>query len=219
MAKKQIFIVDDHAVVRYGLSALIGAQSDMEICGMAGSASEALDLVRKLKTMPDLVVSDLTLPDHNGLELIKDLKALDPKLPVLMMSMHDELLYAERVLKAGGRGYLMKEHSENVVPAIRQILRGTPYVSPAVTSHFLESLAGGESQHYSFPLKRLTDRELEVFELIGQGKATEHISTQLNISPRTVDAHRTHIREKLGLADSSAVLRYAVRWQAGEDLE
>ena len=217
MAKKQIFIVDDHAVVRHGLSSLINDQPDMEVCGMAGSASEALDLVEK--SPPDLVVSDLTLPDRNGLELIKDLKALAPDLPILMMSMHDELLYAERVLKAGGRGYLMKEQSENVVPAIRQILRGEPYVSAAVTTHFLEAIAGGDTQHYSFPLKRLTDRELEVFELIGQGKATDEISTQLNISPRTVDAHRTHIREKLGLADSNAVLRYAVRWQAGEELD
>ena len=133
-----------------------------------------------------------------------------------MVSMHDELIYAERVLKAGGRGSLMKENSECLVPAIRQILKGEPYVSPAVTSHFLESLNGGTKVQFSYPLKRLSDRELEVFELIGQGKGPDAIAQQLNIRPRTVDAHRTHIREKLGLADSGELLRYAVRWIEGE---
>ncbi len=214
MPTKQILIVDDHAVVRQGLKSLIDAEPDLEICGMAGSASEALQFAET--TEPDLAISDLTLPDRNGLELVKDLKALYPGLPILMMSMHDELLYAERVLKAGGRGYLMKENSENLIPAIRQILSGEPYVSPKVTNQFLESISGGDKAQFSFPLKRLTDRELEVFELIGQGKAADEIARQLNISPRTVDAHRAHIREKLGLADSSDLLRYAVRWAEGE---
>lgn len=214
MSAKQILIVDDHPVFRHGVTYLIDMEDDLQICGTAGSAAEALDLTAKLR--PDLVVSDLTLPDKNGLELLKDFKAMHAKLPVLVVSMHDELIYAERVLKAGGRGYLMKENSDKLIEAIRQVLEGVVYVSPEVTNHFLTSLADGEQAAFSFPLARLTDSELEVFELIGQGKATEAIAGQLNISARTVDAHRAHVREKLGLADSNEVLRYAVRWVESE---
>lgn len=213
MPKKQILIVDDHAVVREGLKSLINDEDDLEVCAMATGVREALRMTEAAS--PDLVVSDLALPDGNGLELLKDIRALHPRLPVLIMSMHDELLYAERVLKAGGQGYLMKEKSEFLIPAIRRILGGELYLSPEVTRHFLDSLSSNKTGS-SFPLKRLSDREMEVFELIGQGKSNQDIGRQLNISPRTVDVHRNHIREKLGFADSNEVLRYAVRWFEGE---
>lgn len=214
MADTQILIVDDHTVVLHGLIGLIEAQEDLKVCGSAETASEALQLLEEVK--PDLIISDMSLPDRNGLELIKEVRSIYPDVPVLIMSMHDELLYAERVLKAGGRGYLMKEDSKNVVEAIRKVMKGEVYASPALTRHFLDSFANGGAPQYSFPLKRLSDRELEVFELIGRGHATEEIAEQLKISSRTVDAHRSHIREKLGLSDSNAVLRYAVRWFEGE---
>ena len=207
----RILIVDDHPVVRQGLQRIIDGEDDLEACYLAGSVQEALDQVSKSE--PDLVLSDLGLPGRNGLELIKDLKVLHPDLPVLVMSMHDELIYAERILRAGGRGYLMKEApSEMLLGAIQTVLKGSIFVSEQVSNHFLESISGKSSRVASFPLQRLTDRELEVFEHIGQGKGNHEIAQLLSISPRTVDAHRSHIREKLGLADSRELMRHAVRW-------
>ncbi len=214
---KRVVIVDDHPVLRDGLTFLLNPEEDIEICAQAGSAKEALDAVNA--THPDLVVTDLTLPDRNGIELIKDLKALHPKIYVLVVSMHDELLYAERVLRAGGRGYVMKEStSQFLVEAIRCVAQGKIYVSDAVTAHFLDSLSGGQAGgSLSFPLNRLTDRELEIFERIGHGKGLDEIASALGISVRTVDAHRSQIRKKLRIADSNELLRFAVRWvESGE---
>lgn len=210
-----VCIVDDHAVFRHGVASVIRTEPDMDVAGSYASAREALDQIPRVQ--PSLVISDLSLPDKSGLELIKDLRPRFPKLPVLIVSMHEELLYAERVLKAGGRGYLMKDKSDQLIPAIRTVLAGHVYVDPVVLNHFIDGRVDGPNPHYSFPLARLSDRELEVFELIGQGKATGQIATQLHISERTVDAHRTHIRTKLSLSDSNALLRYAVRWvEAGK---
>lgn len=211
----RILLVDDHVVFRLGLAAVIGTEPEMEVCGSFGSARDALEAIPKLQ--PSLIISDLSLPDKSGLELIKDVRPRFPKMPVLIVSMHEELLYAERVLKAGGRGYLMKEKSDQLIPAIRTVLAGHVYVDPVVLNHFIDGRVDGPNIHYSFPLARLSDRELEVFELIGRGKATGQIASQLHISERTVDAHRTHIRTKLSLSDSNALLRYAVRWvEAGK---
>jgi DNA-binding NarL/FixJ family response regulator len=208
---KKILIVDDHPVVREGLENIIEGKDGLTVCGTAGSVQAALALVDDAR--PDLVLTDLGLPGRNGIELIKDLRTLHPELPVLVMSMHDELIYAERVLRAGGRGYIAKEApSEILLRAIRRVVEGGVFVSEAVTSHFLHGLAGGNEQKLSFPVQRLTDRELEVFELIGRGKGNHEIAEMLGISPRTVDAHRTHIREKLALADSNELIRFAVRW-------
>ncbi len=208
---KRILIVDDHPVVRGGLTIIIQGCDGLTVCGSAGSVQEALAAVETLQ--PDLVLTDLGLPGRSGMELIKDLRTLHPELPVLVMSMHDELIYAERVLRAGGRGYVPKEApSEVLLQAIRRVLDGGVFVSETVTAHFLHGLSGGSGKRASFPIQRLTDRELEVFELIGNGKSTQEIGTMLSISPRTVDAHRTHIREKLGLADANELVRYAVRW-------
>lgn len=208
---KKVLIVDDHPVLLDGLRSVIGDRDGLVVCGGAGSVEEALRLIEELE--PDIVLSDLSLPGRNGVELIKDLRSLHPDLPVLVMSMHDEIVYAERVLRAGGKGYIMKETpSDTLLHAIHTVLDGRVYVSETVTNHFLEGIAGSATQKASFPLQRLTDRELEVFELIGRGKGNQEIAGMLSISPRTIDAHKVHIREKLGLKDGNELTLYAVRW-------
>lgn len=211
MKKKRILLVDDHPIMRHGLAQLVRSESDLDVCGEAGSAAEGLKAVEKLK--PDLVVADLTLPDKHGLEFIKDLQAMHPGTLVLVLSMHDESLYAERVLRAGARGYVMKETAaDTLIHAARRVLDGGIYLSDRMAGQMLELMAGQRKQASVSPLERLTDRELEVLQLIGQGRATRHIAEQLHISARTVDAHRAHIKEKLQLEDGPALVRYAVRW-------
>lgn len=209
--KKRILLVDDHPVMRHGLAQLVRMEPDLDVCGEAGSAAEGMSAVQKLK--PDLVVADLTLPDKHGLEFIKDIMAMHPGTLLLVLSMHDESLYAERVLRAGGRGYVMKETAaDTLIGAVRRVLDGGIYLSDRMAGQMLELMAGQRKQAEASPLERLTDRELEVLQLIGQGRATRVIAEQLNISARTVDAHRAHIKEKLQVPDGPALVRYAVRW-------
>jgi DNA-binding NarL/FixJ family response regulator len=211
MKKKRILLVDDHPIMRHGLAQLVRAESDLDVCGEAGSAAEGLKSVEKLS--PDLVIADLTLPDKHGLEFIKDLHAMHPDMLVLVLSMHDEALYSERVLRAGARGYVMKETAaDTLIRAVRRVLDGGIYLSDRMSGQMLELMAGQRKQATVSPLERLTDRELEVLQLIGQGRATRHIAEQLHISARTVDAHRAHIKEKLQVEDGPALVRYAVRW-------
>lgn len=209
---KKILLVDDHPLLREGLGRLISAEPGISVCGAAGSVQEALALVESAK--PDLVITDLTLPGRNGLELIKDVAVIHPSLPVIVLSMHDEVIYAERALRAGARGYVMKNAPpERLIEAIHMVLGGGVYASPTITSHLLQSLSSGKGQAKpSFPMERLTDREMEVFELIGTAKSNHDIASRLGISPRTVDAHRAHIREKLGLGDCNELTRHAIRW-------
>jgi DNA-binding NarL/FixJ family response regulator len=208
----KILLVDDHPLLREGLGRLIETEPELSICGMAGSVQEAISMVESQK--PDLVITDLTLPGRNGLELIKDLATTHPEIPIIVLSMHDELIYAERVLRSGGRGYVMKDSSpDRLLEAIKVVRGGGVFASQTVTSHFLKTLAPAKGSPTSgFPLERLTDREMEVFELIGQARSNQDIATRLGISPRTLDAHRAHIREKLGLSDGSELTRYAIRW-------
>ncbi|WP_009958932.1 response regulator transcription factor [Verrucomicrobium spinosum] len=209
--KKRVLLVDDHPIMRHGLAQLIRAEADLEVCGEGGSAAEGLALVGSLK--PDLVVADLTLPDKHGLEFIKDVQSMYPGTLILVLSMHDESLYAERVLRAGARGYVMKETAADMlVLAARRVLDGGIYLSEKMSSLMLEMMAGHRKPVSSSALDRLTDRELEVLQLIGQGRATRHIAEQLHVSVRTVDAHRANIKEKLQLADGATLVRYAVRW-------
>jgi DNA-binding NarL/FixJ family response regulator len=210
-ARKKILLVDDHPFMRAGLAGLIDRQPDMMVCGEAGNPMEAFQALEK--NHPDLVLTDLTMPGRSGLEFIKDLRAANPQLAILVVSMHDELVHAERALRAGARGYIMKEAGgENLLTALRQVLRGEVYVSPRMSARILEGLSGGKPRGSSSPIEKLTDREFEIFQLIGQGKSTRDIAAQLHLSPKTVDVHRANIKEKLGLTDVTSLIRHAVRW-------
>lgn len=209
--RRRILLVDDHPFMRAGLAQLIDRQPDLMVCGEAGNPAEALHAVTTTK--PDLVLSDLTMPGRSGLEFIKDLQAAHDGLAILVVSMHDESVFAERALRAGARGYIMKEAGgENLLTAIRQVLRGEVYVSPRMSARILEGLSGARPRGSKSPIEKLTDREFEVFQLIGQGKSTRDIAEQLHLSPKTVDVHRANIKEKLELTDGTALIRHAVRW-------
>ncbi len=213
--KRRIFIVDDHPMMRQGLAQLIGAEVDLAICGEAENGERALDSIGSLK--PDLVLADISLPGKNGLELIKDFHILQPGLPVLVISMHDESLYAERVLRAGGRGYIMKqEGGKKLMQAIRQVLDGKIYVSEKMAVDILETFSGRRAGVEGSPVERLTDREFEVFQLLGQGKGTREIAKKLHLSVKTVEVHRAHIKAKLKLKSAPELIRYAVRWSESQ---
>lgn len=214
-SKKRILIVDDHPMMREGLSQLIGQESDLEVCGQTGNAREGLDLVNRLK--PDLVLVDISLPGKNGLELIKDIQALRTGTAVLVISMHDESLYAERVLRAGGRGYVMKqEGGKKLMEAMRQVLNGKIFVSDKMSAKILEIFSGNRPDSAAQPVQCLTDREFEVFQFIGQGLAVREIAEKLHLSVKTVEVHRTNIKQKLKLKSVAELLRYAVRWVESE---
>ncbi len=201
--------------MRAGLAQLIDRQPDLVVCGEAGNPAEAMQALAKLK--PELVLSDLTMPGRSGLEFIKDLLAAEPRLAVLVVSMHDEVVYAERALRAGARGYIMKEAGgENLLAAIRQILKGEVYVSPRMSARILDAMSGSTPRGSMSPIQKLTDREFEVFQLIGRGMSTRDIASELHLSPKTIDVHRSHIKEKLKLKDAIALVRHAVRWVDAE---
>ena len=211
-AKRRILIVDDHAIVRLGMRHLIAAEPDLSICGEAETAEQAMGLART--TTPDLAVVDLSLGATTGLELVRDLVEAFPALPVLVLSMHDEALYAERALRAGARGYIMKKGAaEGLIGAIRQVLAGRVYASEHVSQELLESLQDSTSARGG-PLAGLTDRELEVFEMIGRGQSTAGIADQLHVSIKTIETYRSNIKTKLKLKDAAALVRYAVSWTA-----
>ena len=211
LGKKQILIVDDHPMMRQGLGQLISAEPDLCVCGEAETAAGALNAIGTLK--PDLVLADISLPGKNGLELIKDFQSLQPGLPVLVISMHDESLYAERVLRAGGRGYIMKqEGGKKMMQAIRQVLEGKIYVSEKMSANILETFSGRHASAEGSPIEKLTDREFEIFQLMGQGQGTREIAEKLHLSIKTVDAHRANIKAKLKLTSASELIRFAVRW-------
>ncbi|MCS1406918.1 MAG: Oxygen regulatory protein NreC [Verrucomicrobia subdivision 3 bacterium] len=206
----RILIVDDHPITRQGLAQLINFESDLNVCGEADGARQAFNLIDELK--PDLVLLDITLPDGSGLEVIKDALALHPRCQILVLSMHEESPYAERVLRAGGRGYIMKQAGgKKIMEAIRKVLSGKVYLSDAMSAQVLESLTGGRSQDRTL-LQSLTDREFEVFELIGQGKTTRAMAEYLHLSVKTVGVHRLNIKRKLGLDSASDLVSFAIRW-------
>ncbi|MDB6054570.1 MAG: DNA-binding response regulator [Verrucomicrobiales bacterium] len=212
-ARKKILLVDDHPLMRRGQADLLSRETDLEVIGEASNAREAMEAIAKLK--PDLVLMDMALPDKDGLELIKDIQALYPGLPVLAMSMQDESLYAARVLRAGGRGYVMKaEGLERLASAIRTVLSGQVALSPRMAAKVLESMVGPAGKIGSGPEAKLSDRELEVLRLFGEGWSTEEIATRLHLSPKTVDVHRGHIKEKLELKTTPELQRFAIRWVA-----
>jgi DNA-binding NarL/FixJ family response regulator len=208
---KRIVIVDDHPLFRKGLEQLIHSDGAFAVCGEAGNAAEAMDVIRELD--PDLAIVDLSLPGANGIELIKNIRAEFPKLPILVLSMHDESLYALRALRAGAEGYVMKhEAMANVIQAIHEVFSGRPYLSPAMASQIITKFAQGPSKGEVDAMERLSDRELEILELIGKGNEVPQIAKTLHLSPKTVETHRAHIKEKLNLANARQVARFAVQW-------
>ena len=209
-AQRRILLVDDHPVTRHGLAQLIAQQPDLVVCGEVGKAEEALDCVRSVQ--PDLVLVDVALPGKSGLELVKDLTTMFPEITVLVFSMHDETLYGERALRAGARGYLMKSvGGEEVLQAIRRVLAGNVYLSQNLSARILDSLWGSPHRPAGV-LSVLSDREFEVFELVGEGLTASEIGRRLHISDKTVETHRLSIREKLGLKNPAELTKYAVRW-------
>ena len=213
-AKIKVIIVEDHPMFCERLAHLIDHEPDMEVCGQAASIGPALDLIITLK--PDVAVVDISLKGSSGLELIKNLKAQSVDVPVLVLSMHDESLYAERVLRAGGRGYITKdEASEKVMAAIRRVLAGEVYLSNEMTSKFLKSLSGARDPAGFQPVQKLSDRELEVLRMIGGGKSTRDIASTLSLGLATVDTYRTRIKEKLNLKNATELQHFANEWVRG----
>lgn len=211
--KCRILLVDDHPIVRQGLAELINHEKDLFVCGTAESFNETLDQIPSLK--PDLVVADISLKGGNdGIELLKNIKARYPKTMVLMLSMHDETLYALRALRAGAAGYIMKqEATERVLVAIRQVLKGEIYLSEQMEKKLMHQLVGGRAVRTGSPIEDLSDRELQIFSLIGQGRSTRQIAEELHLSVKTVETHRAHIKEKLNLKSATELVQHAVQWR------
>src|SRR5436305_9556081 len=192
---KRIVIIDDHPLFRKGLEQLIHSEDGFAVCGEANNAPEAMDVIRKLN--PDLAIVDLSLPGANGIELIKNIRAEFSKLPILVLSMHDESLYALRALRAGAEGYVMKhEAMANVIQAIREVFSGRPYLSPAMAAQVITQFAHRQAEGQTDAVERLSDGELEVLELIGKGKEVREIATLLHLSPKTVESYRSHVKVK-----------------------
>ncbi|MBL9116135.1 MAG: response regulator transcription factor [Verrucomicrobiaceae bacterium] len=214
--QKKIVIVEDHTLMREGLTQLVNSQPDLHVVAEASDAAKGLNAI--LEHRPDVAIVDITLPGRNGLELIKDIRAQLPEQAILVSSMHDETLYAERTLKAGAKGYIMKDADRgSFIDAIRQIIAGGYYVSERMSAEIFAAFTG-DSKQVKGSVNRLSDREFEVFELLGLGLGTNEIAQRLGISPKTVEVHRAHIREKLEMPTGAAVVRYAVRWTETRNL-
>jgi len=213
--KTRVFLVDDHPVVRQGIRSVVDEEPDMAVCGEAESASEALRLIPE--RVPDVAVVDLSLKASSGLELIKDIRVRHPQLLVLVLSMRDEAFYAERVLRAGARGYVVKEEGcQLIVEAIRKVLKGQIYLSDHIASKMIGVYVGREKSAES-PIEQLTDRELQVFELIGRGIPTREIAVKLHLSVKTIDAHRENIKRKMGIESATELLKQAIEWLRQQD--
>jgi DNA-binding NarL/FixJ family response regulator len=209
--KYKIFIVDDHPLMREGLTRLLNSQLDLMVCGEAPTTHQALKSIPILK--PDIVILDLTLAGSDGLDLIKDMKLRSLKSLVLVLSMHDESLYAERALRAGAKGYIMKqEASKEVLKAIHRILDGEIYLSEKMSDKMLHKLSSGKTNEKTVPEGALSDRELQVFQSIGQGRGTRQIAEELNISAKTVESYRAHIKIKMNLKNAHELTQHAVHW-------
>jgi DNA-binding NarL/FixJ family response regulator len=211
----RVLVVDDHPIVRQGLALLINQENDLVVCGEAEEAEGLLGLIATLR--PDIVVLDITLRGPDGIDVLKSLRIDYPDLPVLVLSMHDEALYAERALRAGANGYVMKqEATETVLVALRRIMRGEIHVSPRIANRIAENLSTQvQSKSRAPSVEDLTDRELEVFRLIGAGHGTRRIANLLEVSIKTIESHQAHIKEKLGLGDARALIQRAIEWRLG----
>jgi DNA-binding NarL/FixJ family response regulator len=209
--KHRVFLVDDHPLVREGLANLINRQEDLVVCGEAGDSAEAITGITK--TQPDIALIDISLKNESGLELVKNLEGRFPNVALVVLSMHDEALYAERALRAGARGYVMKrETTKSVITAIRRVLAGDVYVSERVVSAMARRM-GSRKSAASSPVERLSDRELEIFRLLGQGRTTSQIAEDLRLSLKTVQAYCARAKEKFGVNSLTELLRAAIRWE------
>jgi len=210
-AKTRVFLVDDHPMVREHLAALLAREPDLEVCGEAEDAPTALSRIGPLS--PHLVIMDISLKNSHGLELLKNLRTLHPKIPVLILSMHEESLYAERFIRAGAMGYITKqEATRNILSAIRKVLGGQVYLSERMSERMMRKLVGGRMVAPPAPVEMLTDRELEVFQMIGRGFGTRRIAEELRIGIKTVESYRARIKEKLHLTDGDQLLQHAINW-------
>jgi DNA-binding NarL/FixJ family response regulator len=211
--KHSILLIDDHPIVRQGLAQLINQESDLQVTSEAATAREALEALEEGAAPPDVAIVDISLEDRSGIELIKDLRARHPQLPVLALSMHDEALYAERALRAGAKGYIMKqEATEKVMTAIRKVLAGQIYVSEKMAARLVDQVVDRKPGEGDSPLSRLSDRELEIFGMIGRGMGTREVANKLSLSIKTIEAHREHIKEKLRLRSGTELMRMAVQY-------
>jgi len=209
-AKYKIMLVDDHPILRQGLAQLINEEKDMVVCGQFEEASKALDAIGSLK--PDAAIVDISLKGSSGIELLKNIKVQYPKLLVLVLSMHDESLYAERALRAGASGYIMKqEATDQVLGALRKVLNGEIYLSEKMSSKLMHQLVSGRGMDTGSLMERLSDRELEIFGLIGEGRGTRQIAEQLHLSVKTIESHRAHIKEKLNLKNATELVHRAIQ--------
>ena len=207
--KARVLLVDDHAIVRQGLAELINDQPDLVTCGEADSPPQAMKVIAEMK--PDIAVVDVSLNSGDGIDLCRQIQEQWPSIAILVLSMHDEALYAERALRAGASGYVMKqEPQETVMAAIRRVLRGETHLSEKMAAKLLRSFTGGRADTGTTPLERLSDRELQVFRLIGRGRSVKDIADELFLSPKTVETHKEHIKQKLNLDSSNDLLRYAI---------
>jgi DNA-binding NarL/FixJ family response regulator len=212
VSQRRIFLVDDHPLVREGLANLINQQSDLMICGQAEDAAQALAGIGA--TRAELALIDISLKTASGLELVKDLKVHFPSVFLIVLSMHDEMLYAERALRAGARGYVMKrETTKDVLTAIRRVLQGDVYVSERVVNLMARRFGSSRKSAAASPVEQLSDRELEIFRLLGQGLTTSQIATDLHLSLKTVQAYCARAKEKFGVGSLSELLRAAIRWE------
>src|ERR1700728_4460785 len=213
--KKTVFVVDDHPIVRQGLTLLINQESDLTVCGEAEEMQSALASIVAVK--PDIVIVDISLNGPDGLELLKNVRISSPRLPVLVLSMHDESIYAERALRAGANGYIMKqEATEKVLVALRRILSGEIYVSDKIANSMLQHYVRGANPSEHSSIAELTDRELEVFRLIGEGHGTRQIAEALHLSVKTVESYQAHIKEKLSLRSARELVQHAIEWTVRE---
>jgi len=209
--KSLVFVVDDHPIMRDGISQLINQQPDLEVCGGASSGPGALEALKAVD--PDLMLVDISLPGMDGIELIKIVRKRRARLPMLVLSMHPEALYAERAIRAGAKGYVMKHSSANtLLAAIRKVLAGKIYLSPAMTEKLLEKAAQDDLSGAESPVAGLSDRELEIFKLVGQGLRTQRISEELNLSVKTVETYYSRIKQKLSIKDAAELLQMAIAW-------
>jgi DNA-binding NarL/FixJ family response regulator len=213
--KKTVLVVDDHPIVRQGLTLLINQEADLAVCGVAEEMHSGLRAIQSDR--PDIVILDISLSGPDGLEMLKNIRINDPRLPVLILSMHDESIYAERALRAGANGYIMKqEATERVLIALRRILSGEIYVSDRISNNMLQHYVRGANLSEHSSLAELTNRELEVFRLIGEGHGTRQIAEALHLSVKTVESYQAHIKEKLSLRSARELVQHAIQWNVNE---